>query len=285
MRKLRCGVWGLLVMTLVVAAGCEKIVDEFVYPSLGNAKRMSRRELEAIGDQTETLTEQHKLIAPTVADSIGRLKAVFDERLADLQQKTEQEQSLVAVVGERAAQLAVKLGAFPEYTEIESRMTDADQANEQATDEIEALRGDTTELDQRTAIVAKDVDALRAALQQLDQQTVAKLTSVSTQTLKELAALKGDSKAFREKLAAELQLTRSSMDAMKGLSTQEIMALLAAALSAAAAGGALGKTGKSRGSIEIEKLKEKLDAVTTDIALVKPSPIAADLVAHGTKTP
>ncbi len=279
----RC-VWVLMVVVFVGVGGCEKIVDEFVYPSLGNAKRMSQRQLEAIGDQTATLSEQHKLIEPAVAESMDELKTAFDERLAVLQQQTVQERNLVAVVGERAAQLALKLGAFPEYTEIENRLVDADEANEEVVEEIEAIRDDTSALDQRTAIVARDVDAIRATLQRLDQQTVAKLASVGRETLQELESLKGDGQAFRQKLEAELQLTRAAMDAMRGLSTEEIMALLATAISAAAAGGALGKTGKSRGTVEIEKIKDKLDAVTTDIALAKPSSVAADMVAHGTKT-
>lgn len=277
-------VWIVTAGLLVTAGGCEKVVDEFVYPSLGNARRMSQRELDAIGAQTKTLSEQHKLLEPAVADSIDELKNAFDERIAQLRDETAHERNLVGVIGERAAQLALKLNAYPEYREIEHRLTNSDEATERVSEGVAGLRDETRALDQRTGLVSKDVETISATLQRLDRDTVAKLADVSTQTLQELERLKGDGLAFREKLAGDLQLTREAMDAMRGLSTEEILALLGSALSAAVAGGALGKTGKSRGSDDIEKIKDRLDAITTDIALAKPSSIATDLVAHGTKT-
>lgn len=280
--NVRIGVWAATALVLV--GGCASMVEEVVYPSLGNAKRMSQRQLQAISDQTETLSEQHKLIEPAATASIDELKTAFDEKLTRLQEKTAQERSLVAVVSERAAQLAIKLGAFPEYAEIENRLANVDDAAEEANEDIAALREDTSNLDQRAALVEKDVDILQNTLTQLDRETVAKMAEVSAETVRALDTLKGDGKAFRQKLETELQLTREAMDTLKGLTPEEIMALLAAAVSAAAAGGALGKTGKSRGSAEMEKIKERLDAVTTDIALAKPSSVAEGLVAHGTKT-
>jgi archaellum component FlaC len=274
----------IVVGVLACVGGCEKVIDEFVYPSLGNAKRMAQRELDAIGEQTLALSEQHKLMEPSVADPIDELKNAFDARIAQFRDETEKERNLVAVIGERGAQLALKLNDFPEYTEIEDRLTEVDESHEDVSDKVEALRDDTRDLDQRTGLIAKDVETIDEVLQRLDRETVAKLSSVNAQTLRELERLKGDGLAFREKLAGDLQLTREAMDAMKGLTTEEILALVAGTLSAAAAGGALGKTGKSRGSSEIEKIKDRLDAITTDIAMVKPSSIGAALVAHGPKS-
>ncbi len=284
MRRRNTWIQTAAVTTLVLVGGCETMMEEVVYPSLGNAKRMSQRQLQAISDQTETLSEQHKLIEPAVSAPIDELKTAFDEKLTRLQEETAQERSLAAKVIERTAQLALKLGAFPEYAEIENRLANVDDAAEEANEDIAALREDTSNLDQRAALVEKDVDILQNTLTQLDRETVAKLSDVSAETVRALETLKGDGKAFRQKLETELRLTREAMDALKGLTPEEIMALLAAAVSAAAAGGALGKTGKSRGAAEMEKIKERLDAVTTDIALAKPSSVAEELVAHGMKT-
>lgn len=48
------------------------------------------------------------------------------------------------------------------------------------------------------------------------------------------------------------------MEALKGFSAEEIMAMLMAAGGATAAGGALGKTGKSRGAGEMKEIRAEL---------------------------
>lgn len=72
------------------------------------------------------------------------------------------------------------------------------------------------------------------------------------------------------KLKEELQLTPAELEALKGMTTGEILALLASAVGAAGLGIAGGKSGKSRSQPDIEKLKDSVSGITAEIERMKP---------------
>ncbi len=93
-------------------------------------------------------------------------------------------------------------------------------------------------------------------------------------TPEEVAAIESSAASFD----AQMSALKEAADNQTG----SLVTMLVMALGAAGAGGVIGKTGKSRGHVDIEKIKDRLDSITTDIALAKPSSVAAELVAHGT---
>ena len=100
--------------------------------------------------------------------------------------------------------------------------------------------------------------ATEARLAQLDKETLLKFAGIEKEHLVELEKLKGDDKAFRAMLQQKAKLTEAEMEALKGFSTDELMAMLLAASGAAAAGGALGKTGRSRAQSQIDAIHARL---------------------------
>jgi hypothetical protein len=62
----------------------------------------------------------------------------------------------------------------------------------------------------------------------------------------------------RDKIASNEINSALSIEDLKGMSTEEIVAILAAGLGATGAGKVLSKTGKSRASKEIDELKETI---------------------------
>lgn len=108
------------------------------------------------------------------------------------------------------------------------------------------------------AVAQERFNALSTTMQE-------KLSEVPESVIADLTKLKADDEAFREQFQREVQLTDAEMESLKGMSTEQLLSLLAAAGVAAGAGGALGKTGKSRGYREIDKLRESLTELKREI--------------------
>ena len=89
------------------------------------------------------------------------------------------------------------------------------------------------------------------------------------ETFDKLSALRDDDQEFRRVLQQDLQLTSAEMEGLKGMSTEQILALLAAAGGAAGIGVAGGRGGKSRATPEIEKLRESVSGITASIERMK----------------
>ncbi len=116
------------------------------------------------------------------------------------------------------------------------------------------------------------IDETDAKLEALSQSLRDKMASADSATIARLDALKGDEAAFREKLEADLKLTPDQLKQLDGMTTEQIMGLIASAIAAAGLGGAFGKTGKSRGQADIEKLKDAVNDITTAAALHQTKP-------------
>jgi len=99
---------------------------------------------------------------------------------------------------------------------------------------IEELQKGKITSDQDLVLAKKTLESLDPAIQY-------KLRNVPENLVAELTKLKGDDTAFNDKLQRELQFTNTQMESLKGLSTEEILALLTAAGVATGAGGLTGK--------------------------------------------
>jgi hypothetical protein len=123
-------------------------------------------------------------------------------------------------------------------------------------------------LDSQIKSTNQQLDDTRKAFAKLDTDTQSKLGEISKDQLARLESLRNDRAKFEEefrKELSELGLTTAQIKGLeektKGLSTEQIIGLLVAA----GAGGALGKTGKSRAQPEIEKLKDKIGEIDKQI--------------------
>ncbi len=273
----------LAALALLCACGCEKVIKSIAYPSYLDAQEMSERELEAIAKHGNDMAKQHEAMGPEAAEAIRASKAEFDEAIFRLQKEAEEQRGTVVGLVANVGSVVAKLGGFPEFEVIENLFENVDADAREAKEERKKVGEETRDLGETTSKLGAKLGAVEKTLAKLDPSTIAKLEFVSEETMRALEGLKDEDRAFREKLQSELQLYNAEMAGLTGISVEEILALLVAAGSAAAAGGALGKTGKSRGHVEIEKLKDRIDTITTDIALAKPSSVAETLVSHGSK--
>lgn len=93
----------------------------------------------------------------------------------------------------------------------------------------------------------------------LVQETRIQFAETSDNLLTNLAKLKGDSDAFQLNLRADLTITDAELDAMTGMTPEQILALLLAAGGAAMVGMVGARTGKSRAHNEIKFLMKKME--------------------------
>lgn len=244
MVKLWFGAVWLSTATLLLLSGCsQSTADAFFAETPRESKLLHQQTRNQITAHDENMTRQHKAMSPEAAAAIDKLEADFKAKVAEIEKKAEKVHSKVGEVTQtlinRFAGMAVgepvaSLVGSAVSMEAESRST-----------EIAAMEADV-------------VLAIDARLAQLSEETRLKFSNVRADRLVELEKLKGDDKAFREMLQTEAKLTNAEMDALKGYSTQELMALLLAAGGATAAGGALGKTGRSRAQPQIDSINARL---------------------------
>ena len=105
----------------------------------------------------------------------------------------------------------------------------------------------------------KKANDLATQYADLSKELQGKLANVDVQAATALAGATGDRARFEQLLKDQVKLTESEIAQLSGMSTDDIMALIIAAGGATFAGGALGKTGKSRGQVDIERLREQIE--------------------------
>ena len=134
-------------------------------------------------------------------------------------------------------------------------------------DKLDKMEMEIGVLKEGKIAIDKDFALAQVTLKSLDAVAQEKLGNVQQSVLAELERLKDDGAAFRVLLKESAQLTNEEMKALQGMSTGELITLLAAASAAAGTGGLLGKTGRSRGAgkmddltIELAKVEARLDA-------------------------
>lgn len=184
-----------------------------------------------------------------VAKAIGlKIDTAADKKIEAANEKTKEVETTANDNKKVIAALSVTTDGIVKDTKIlESRMASIETSTEELLEEKSAVRTDF-------AVAKEKFNSLSTSMQE-------KLSQVPESVIQDLTKLKADDEAFRDKLQRELQITDAQMESLKGLSTEEILGLLAAAGAATGAGGALAKTGKSRGAGEIDALRRELAKV------------------------
>ena len=181
-----------------------------------------------------------------VAKAIGfKINTAEDNAIKATNEKTKEVETTANDNKKVIAALSVTTDGIAKDTKIlESRIANIETSTDELLEEKYAVRTDF-------AVAKERFNSLSTSMQE-------KLSQVPESVIQDLTKLKADDEAFRDKLQRELQITDAQMESLKGLSTEEILGLLAAAGVATGAGGALAKTGKSRGSAEIENLRKDI---------------------------
>ncbi|MEE8106106.1 MAG: hypothetical protein V3T86_11285 [Planctomycetota bacterium] len=164
-------------------------------------------------------------------------------------------QTIVAAVSALESSLGGTISA--ERTERERAIVSVDQKVSDTAVDMKEQIGKVRDVANKASETATAMEkSVAEKLATLSDSTRDKFASITATQLEKLTELKGDRAKFDLQLL-KIGLKASEVDDLKGMSTTEIMALLAAA----GAGGALGKTGKSRAQVDVDALKEKLAAM------------------------
>lgn len=263
-----------MVGCLVMLAGCSQaMTDSFFAESVTDSRKFHKVTQEAVKDNYESLSEQHKKMHPEAAADIDKLKAEYAAKFEKLQERND---NIHSAVGEVVRELASRFANLAPGGSVASYVAGVVVT---ASDKAEA-KTDKVATDAKDARTTMKTDAEKARTAML-----ASFTTVRADTFAKLDSLKEDRAAFEQTLRDEVKLTPEQLENLNGMTTEQIMAMIAAAVGAAGAGGVLAKTGKSRSHGAIDKINERLDTITTDAALEKPSPSADRIVSHGTPQP
>lgn len=272
-----------VVASIGMLAGCSQMVwDALTLQTNLDAKNLAKVQSEETDALGERISKEHEAQTPELADRFAEIRTEFIEDMEKIGARIDglktAHQPFIEGVARAVAETVLPVPVSKLLDKIKANIKDLDT-------EVDTANVERAE---RTVVLASLKDELAAAnerLAGLDAGTRENLANVSknTEAMRKLESLQDNDKVFREALQKQANLTDKEMEGLKGLSTEEIMAMLAAAGVAAAGGGALGKTGKSRGHAEIEKLKDAINDITTAAARELPSPSAEAIVSHGTK--
>lgn len=209
-----------------------------------------------------TLGLTHGTVGPSTTKIDGEQIAKIGAQVVELAGKAEKALTL----GGQASSLVDKVNdiaiAASEAKSDASRARDV--ATEAKTDAASA-ESEADRLITELAITKTELEAAKAKLATFDADTRDKLRKLTEDQIREIAELKNDRAKFDQKLEEVLKNAKLTpeqikdfLEQTKGMSTQEIVAILAAAAGAAGVGGALGRTGKSRAQPDIDALKERV---------------------------
>ena len=251
---------GLGTLSGCTAAGLES----WTYPSMKDVKHLASLESKEHAIHDANMTKQHQAMSPEAAEEIARIKADSDAKIAKIIEDRDKYRGTIATAldeaKKKAFEMALEMAGIPS-TVIDKLQPEIDVAQDEADAAMNAFtlvgaRADTV----ATAVddAMEELDEIQMALAALSKETREKFADVSEETFDKLTALREDDEEFRRVLKQELQLSDAEMAALKDMTPDQILALLAAAGVAAVGGGALGKTGKSRGQADIDAMKDEL---------------------------
>lgn len=256
--------------------GCD---PGLMYPTTTYVTKMGENMGKAIEAHDDNMTEQHKIQTPEVAAELDAQRELFTQRMAELDKqlaeaRAEQDRmwQMILKNGGDIVKGALQIAGVPSVVtdmlmpKIDAAKDEADVAMNKAM--LVGAKADTVASAVSDAM--EELDEIQQALARLSDETRDKFASVTQDTMDRLSALRTDDAEFRRVLQQDLQLTAAEMEGLKGMSTEQILALLAAAGGAAGIGVAGGRGGKSRAQPEIEKLKESVAGITAAIERMKP---------------
>lgn len=268
----------ILVLAVIPLTGCQ---PGQMYPNVSYVNELAKEGREQHVAHAKDMTEQHKIMAPEVADKLDKQREQFVAAMEKL--RIESEEKRKAILDQQKKTIEGLAGIFARLAGFGKFV---DRLEDTVDDTRDTARSAASDASAAAAVASRaedDARDTRARLDGLDQVTRDKFAAASDSTVAKLEKLKDDGTAFRKELADKLNLTSGEMEKLKGMSTEEILMMLGAATGAAGAGGALGKTGKSRAQPQIDGIMDKLDAITTAAALEIPSPSVDKIVAHGSE--
>lgn len=238
-----------------------------MYPNVRYVESLAKNENMRLVEHDKNMTEQHKIQTPQFAAELDAQRELFTQRMGELDKqlaaaRAEQDKAWAEIFenGGDIVKAGLQIAGVPSVVtdmlmpKIDAAKTEADVAMNKAmlvgakVDNVAEAVGNAT----------NKFDEIQKALAELSKETRDKFASATQETFNELTALRTDDAKFRSVLQERLQLTNAEMEGLKGMSTEQILAMLAAAGGATMAGGALGKTGKSRGQADIDALKDEL---------------------------
>lgn len=248
--------------------GCNK---DMLFPTMGDVKEFSRIDSERHDRHDKAMTDQHKIQTPKLAAEIQAIRDNAKKEFERLDKETaEIESNLLPLMKEVPALLAKLLGVPDSVIntltgklgpKIAAAQKEADAA-------MSGVKNNATALRETKVHLA----TYETALMELSKETADKFALATADTIARLDKVREDRAAFEKILRDDLKLSPAEISDLKGMSTEQIMAMIAAAVTAAGIGVAGGRGGKSRSHEDVEKLKNKIAALTANIELHKPAP-------------
>lgn len=252
--------------------GCSQAqIESWAYPSMRDVKDLAKLEQAQHTAHDDNMTEQHIKMHPETEDEIRALKADFDARVAELAKRTEALTGSVAEnfrkIVEAALTAAGKYVGLDSVTETVADLGDESDAARDERAETATTMGNATTL---LTGLSVDLSKLEQTLASLSEGTREALAKASAESISKLDTLREKEAEFRRELETSLNLSKTQMQELAGMSPNEIMALLGLGGAAAGIGVAGGRTGKSRSHAELESLRETVSELAAEIEREKP---------------
>ncbi len=262
-----------LVASLTILAGCSQTQrDALTVPMMADVKKVADKGVEIAEQHGKDMKRQHTAMHPEAEAAIAESAKQFEKELARIAKEIK---TMEGTMGQNILNIA---GLLTKLTGIDGSVFDfvsiGDTAGRTANDTTNALVGGVADANEKNraeiAAFKKAYEGFseetRKARAALNKKTDVKFSEVTAQTVKDLAAAAKVSRAeFDRVLTERLELTSKEMEALSGMSTDQILALIGASIAAAGAGAVAGKGGKSRAQGDIDRMKDALAAVEAAI--------------------
>jgi len=251
---MRAGVWLGYVVCAVAAlsGGC--------YPTIRDVQEFADKERQALDAHDANVSRSLAAIKPEAAEAIAASREQFERELARLEEETRAIRGEAAQVVAGLAEVGLRLAGMP--AEIRERITDALSPQiAAAQDEADAAGAVAQHATTVASSAQAEVERLAARVESLGESLREKLAGIDNEAVRLLEQARGNRAEFDRILAERAKLTEAEIAQLRGLTTEDVLALIFAAGGATLAGGALGKTGKSRAQAEIDALRIEIGAI------------------------
>lgn len=208
----------------------------------------------------ETTFEVNDSVATAIGGALG-IPAIKTQ-VSDVQSKVDEVEEDVGTAVDQAEESVSKV------ERVEENVEDAVEKAKESISKVEKVEDVMEDLRIKLQITEADLEKAKDDLRMLNEVTISKLESVTESQLIELKELIDDRGTFDKKVEEILrqqglneQELEEFKEATEGFSTEQILALLAAA----AAGGSAGRFGKSRGQAKIDELEKKTGELANEL--------------------
>lgn len=242
----------------VFSTGCN---PDLMYPTVGYVEKRAALHDKALDKHDEHMAKDHGAMSPEVAAQLAANRAQFTsdlgkiraEAVAARQQQDQAIKQAVRDLGDFGVNVAKLPGSLTDL--LMPDINDAKRDARSASEEVRVANANLSNFVTTVKDNKAELSEARRALAKLSEDTIAKLEEA-----------REDRDQFEQILRAELKFTPDEIEDLKGMTTEQILALLAAAGGAAGIGIAGGRGGKSRAQPEIETLRGDLAKLTENVA-------------------